>query len=929
MRFSFKKIGSVLASTAMLTSTVALAAAANFPAPFVASGAADVAIVHGGANAAFTDLVAVTDISSYLSTELAKQTATGSGGTGATPTITGEAAPLFSSGTKLYINDTLNAVKSVVTKSDLPTVLKDGSFSGNVDASYTQAIDVGFNPQIIYAGKQPTSDLDPQFLVQTSTTTANYIYNASLTFSKAVALNHSDSEGQDIVMFGQKFTIASATGPTDLVLLKTAEKVALTNDDPSAEVTISGKTYTIELISASDTAATVKVTDSDGKSETKEISENASKKVNGVTIAITNADETNLRLSANVIAGAEKITIPGTQGSSVTMGEEETVIDGTAVTITGGVGAATKIVVSVRAPNSDKDGILPGTSFKDPVFGSFKLDFAGLSIKDDDTVNREDIKVGYNGDDKMEVAFTNKDGKTATVQYAKNWTAQGGIFGGIQLQRDSDGHNITIREGEALYKDNYVVVGNEDNGKLLRVSQITNSTTAGTSGDKVQFVDIFSGDTIEATITADGVGTVSVGGKVYDVRYNGTSSNAENLVILNYPDSSGTGGMVVYPTIQTKGGAKLSFYEPLIVPVTDWDNIDIIVSGGHGRDSGLSTLGANLTTIRFPDGDGYTDVTVGGNRNEGLFNITFGSTTTALNATGNAAGVASVSGAIGTLSYNISSIDTANPTATHWANDAHNSSLRIRLNNPDGGAAIDLPAIVLFEEKDDNSLYQAIIVTTEPGGDSNDGVGVDDIKRTWQADGTWDAIALASNSKITKEADLFGTIATVDQGDSDQYRGTINYPAEQVYANVYVAENAAEISAGQAGSGGATGVTSLGSVAVTDTEASSVATKNLVVIGGSCVNTVASQLLGLSGKTCGADFTAKTGIGAGQFLIETFSRTGDKVATLVAGYNAGDTTNAAKYLTTQTVDTMVGKKYKGTSSTSAELVTEAAAPAAA
>src|SRR3989344_1261649 len=588
MRFSFKKIGSILASTAMLSSTIALAAAANFPAPFVTDAGADVAIVHGGANAAYTDLVAVTDISSYLSTELAKKTATGAGGSGATPTITGEAAPLFSSGTKLYINDTLNTVKSVVTKGDLPTVLKDGSFSGNVDATYTQTIDMGSNPQIIFAGKQPTSDLDPQFLISTSTATANYIYNASLTFSKAVNLTHPDSEGQDITMFGQKFTIASATDVTELVLLKTAEKVALSNDDPSAEVTISGKTYTIELVSASDTAATVKVTDSDGKSETKEVSENASKKINGVTIAITNADETNLKLSASVIAGAEKVKISATQGNSVTIGEEDTVVDGTSTTITGGTTAATKIVVSVRAPNSDNDGIIPGISKKDPVFGSFKLDFAGLSIKDDDAVAREDIKIGYNGDDKMEVTFTNKDSKTATIQYAKNWTTPGQI----ELQRDSDGHNITVREGQDLHKDDYVVVGNEESGRLLRVSQITNGTT-----DIVKFVDVFSGDTIETTISNKdtNVGTVTVGGKVYDVRYNATQSEEQNTVILNYPDSSGTGSMVAYPTIQTKGGAKLFFYEPLTVLRTDWDNI------GTGADGAISSLGANLTSIRFPD----------------------------------------------------------------------------------------------------------------------------------------------------------------------------------------------------------------------------------------------------------------------------------------------------------------------------------------
>jgi len=85
-------------------------------------------------------------------------------------------------------------------------------------------------------------------------------------------------------------------------------------------------------------------------------------------------------------------------------------------------------------------------------------------------------------------------------------------------------------------------------------------------------------------------------------------------------------------------------------------------------------------------------------------------------------------------------------------------------------------------------------------------------------------------------------------------------------------------------------------------------------------------LLGSTGPLCGADFTTATDVGAGQYLIETFNRdeTGSAIATLVAGYNAGDTTNAATFLTTQTVMTDVGKKYIGTSGTSAELVTETA-----
>ena len=42
MKFDFKKITSVLASAVMLGSTIGIAAAANYPSPFIVGGSADV-----------------------------------------------------------------------------------------------------------------------------------------------------------------------------------------------------------------------------------------------------------------------------------------------------------------------------------------------------------------------------------------------------------------------------------------------------------------------------------------------------------------------------------------------------------------------------------------------------------------------------------------------------------------------------------------------------------------------------------------------------------------------------------------------------------------------------------------------------------------------------------------------------------------------
>jgi hypothetical protein len=156
----------------------------------------------------------------------------------------------------------------------------------------------------------------------------------------------------------------------------------------------------------------------------------------------------------------------------------------------------------------------------------------------------------------------------------------------------------------------------------------------------------------------------------------------------------------------------------------------------------------------------------------------------------------------------------------------------------------------------------------------------------------------------------------------DQYEATLTYHGDEVYGEVYVTAPETTVTGGTSGTTGS--ATQLGSVLVKDSEVSSVSSKNLVIIGGSCINSAAATALGVSTHTCGADFTTATGVGSGQFLIKGVSgaySTG-KIALVVAGYEAADTVNAATYLTTQTVDT--SKEYKGTSSTSATLVTTTA-----
>ena len=152
------------------------------------------------------------------------------------------------------------------------------------------------------------------------------------------------------------------------------------------------------------------------------------------------------------------------------------------------------------------------------------------------------------------------------------------------------------------------------------------------------------------------------------------------------------------------------------------------------------------------------------------------------------------------------------------------------------------------------------------------------------------------------------------------------YPVQQVLSDVLITSAGATVTAGTTGTT-SSGLKALGSVIVSDSEVSSVSTKNLIVVGGGCVNTVAATLLGSSTPLCGSDWTTATGSTSGSFLIQTFTSpySPSAIATLVAGYDAPDTTNAAQALQTQSIATTVGNKYTGNVATSVTLSTATSA----
>jgi hypothetical protein len=233
----------------------------------------------------------------------------------------------------------------------------------------------------------------------------------------------------------------------------------------------------------------------------------------------------------------------------------------------------------------------------------------------------------------------------------------------------------------------------------------------------------------------------------------------------------------------------------------------------------------------------------------------------------------------------------------------------------DKGAVVDLPALArnaavtigstaftLREADEDDDVNEGVIVNIDVTNSTNDKLYA----------------SVANSGTVTKEEttndQYIGYVESVMASkiiadeSGDEYSLTIEYSGVETTADVKVITGGAVLSTGDA----------LGDVLVKDTEVESVKAKNLVIVGGSCINSAAATVLG--GAYCGAAFTEATGVGAGQFLIKGVqdAYTTGKLALVVAGYEAADTVNAATYLTKKDVDTSM--EYKGTSATNAELV---------
>lgn len=868
MKINFKKIATVIGSALLIGSTAGFAAAATFPAPFVQGGSADVAVVIG-ANAALSDAVAATNIGSVLAGDLAAQTARGA--TSVVSATGGDSVNLATTSQNLFYNSALNAAKTTLTKTELPTLLADGTTTDSAGTAYTYTQSINLGSRAVAYGTANGNLQDPTLYLDGNTNTSSPLYTYKLTFNKAINVSDSNVIGNDITILGQSFTIGSGSTNSTLNLYGSGQQTTI-NEGDTANVTIGGVAHKIQVtgITQSGTANVVYVS-VDGNSAQR-INEGAASNVNGVQIyakVVFYSGKTGSTNYAALNLGTSVLTL--NSGSTVTVGTDSTPIQNTLVTMTSSSGKVSGITIAVAMPDSTKAFILPGGSFTDPIFGGMNVVFAdtnpGLNAS-----NRDSVTIDSDGARNLRATFTTAlAGTPATLYFlhdGRSDTSTGSADGNLYMA-DQSNKTIHTTEGDAVGINEYMVINSGDYGRIIKATSIPTGTLSSTS--TIQFSDALTGTSIFSgsglTVGTTGNATTNIDGQPYYFMVtNGSTSTVQvtwgALASYGYVGTQTT----VAPKVKLANGEWISFLQ--------------------------TTTLKNATTYVLPGYDALTTYETG----------------QAITCPQDVA-AATTSKTYGNIVYNITNVD--NSTCTLVGATVGSSYLN---------ATAMREGIVLIQEPKK---------TTESGNSQDgDAIGIQGLNvgtntvsigvNTPKVSGTSSGLnSWTSDSNKQTLIDRYGTMVTYSTANN--HNVMVSVPNQQMIADVLFTSTGATVSSSTSGGS----ATQLGAVTVYDSEISSVQAKNLVVVGGSCINAVAAKILGSATPICGAAFTTATGVGDGQYLIQVAASpyTTGKVAMLVAGYNAADTAKAATYVSNNAVNVSVGNKLKGTTVTDATVVT--------
>ncbi len=825
MKKYFKKAIAILGSALMISSSAALAIAANYPTPFN-SGAAIVV----GANAALSDGIAANTISTGLGTS-----------EGGGVTVVGDAWEVGTTSDSLEIGESITDTLSYLGTNEL-SILENGEIINEKGtATYKQYLyfEDTVASMVNYTKNDNDDTIGDFLLFKGGDTIARYVidFTKSLKTDLTAAGVLEDVQNEEIKMLGKTYTITTATNDSDgdvtLVLMSGANSATI---DSGEEITLGGYTISATVISSTEVRFVVngQTVPNSGKMASGEI-----EPITGTSDFIAVTDISYQGISGGLAQttfwiGADKIQL--VNNSNIEVNGES--ISNTAVrishTVTGGDMSISEIFVNMTADDDiyvPKDGKLSETILADGddpgvlLTKNWDIEFKGFEEQ-----NEETIKLDVTGSDKKyKLTFDNYDGDT--IDFYLFHANDTGIYPG-----ESASKRLILAPNAYSYLDGGVGSGIRKNDFF-----ILNTANPQTSGGNA---------------------------RSYVVQYKSsdeTDSSSAPVAKFEVLGSKGTITTDVSTTAATSKRISLSLSGSTFY----FDNI----TSGDADDFKL-----NLTSSAYTSGAG-TNATM-------------------------------LSAYIRTR-YNT----LINITDKNWSAEEFQTTQSTTTNGVvTGNWVVNISVDDTNRDDDETILTEQIVAVTfsNTSGDGDVGTTITKTPSTAYASDPDD-------NTITTARTRYGALIEISDPSGAPESLTITVPEEILRPLVYVSSGAISVSGGTGAVGNA--------IVIYDNEISSMADKSIIVVGGSCINTVAAKLLGSSTPVCTSAFTELTGIEAGQALIQVFDAadaggTAGKTALLVAGYNAPDTTKATTYLINQVVDTTVGTKLKVTSTTEATAITE-------
>ena len=206
MRFNFRKISALATSALLVGLTAGTAAAASYPAPFVAGGQADFAVVYGASPPA--SVLDQTNAASPIATQLLGLT-TSSVGLGTDTVKIERSSDMFN------LRDAATSVfVTSVSKEHLSTLLADGTYrdDDNDEFRFTQKIDLS-SDLILSAFRDTDYSNEPTIGIRLDS--GDTVLTYTLDFTKDPTFTSAKMDNTDIHLLGKDYFILSVDTTTD------------------------------------------------------------------------------------------------------------------------------------------------------------------------------------------------------------------------------------------------------------------------------------------------------------------------------------------------------------------------------------------------------------------------------------------------------------------------------------------------------------------------------------------------------------------------------------------------------------------------------------------------------------------------------------------------------------------------------------------